>query len=156
MPSARMLWVVSLFAVAWASLAATANAVRPPARPEAAAQAPNPAAVLFEGARLISGDGGAAVENAAFLVQNGRFTRVGARGAVDLPPGGRRVDLSGKTVIPGLIDSHNHIGYQDFKALGHGCDEAYSNKTFCGPENYTRDNILEHLRRAAWFGLAAV
>ena len=44
--------------------------------------------VLFEGARLIDGDGGAAVENAAFVVENGKFTRVGKKGEVALPAGG--------------------------------------------------------------------
>ena len=41
------------------------------------------------------------------LVQNGRFTAVGNNLAS--PRGVRRVDLKGKTVIPGIIDAHNHI-----------------------------------------------
>ena len=42
------------------------------------------------------------------LIQNGRFTAVGDK--LPVPRGNvRRVDLKGKTVIPGIIDAHNHI-----------------------------------------------
>src|SRR5262245_33124836 len=99
------------------------------------------AATLFEGARLISGDCGAPVENSAFLVENGRFTRVGRRGQVQAPAGAARVDLTGKTVIPGLVDGHSHIGYM-------------KNLT-SGAMNYTRENILDHMYRFAYFGVAA-
>ena len=100
-----------------------------------------PGATLYEGARLITGDGGAAIENAAFLVENARFTRVGRRGEVTAPPGAARVDLTGKTVIPALVDGHSHIGYM-------------KNLT-SGAVNYTRENILDHMRRFAYFGVAA-
>jgi len=104
-----------------------------------AAQAPRP--VLYEGARLITGDGGAAIERSAFLVENGRFTRVGRQGELQAPAGAARVDLTGKTVIPALIDAHSHIGYmKDLTS---------------GPQNYTRENILDHMHRFAYFGVAA-
>src|SRR5437763_1971515 len=44
------------------------------------AQGPGGGLVLFEGARLIVGDGTPPVENAAFIVENGQFTRVGRKG----------------------------------------------------------------------------
>ena len=54
----------------------------------AASQAPAPSAVtVFEGARLITGDGSAPIENAAFVVENNVFTRVGRRGEVTVPAG---------------------------------------------------------------------
>jgi imidazolonepropionase-like amidohydrolase len=96
---------------------------------------------LYEGARLITGESGPAIENAAFLVENARFTRVGRRGEIAAPPGAAHVDLSGKTVIPALVDGHSHIGYM--KTLTSGA------------VNYTRDNILDHMRRFAYFGVAA-
>jgi imidazolonepropionase-like amidohydrolase len=105
------------------------------------AQAPPRAAVLFEGARLITGDGTPPVENSAFLVENARFSRVGRRGDIQAPAGAARVDLSGKTVIPGLVDGHSHIGYM-------------KNLT-SGAMNYTRENILDHMHRFAYFGVAA-
>jgi imidazolonepropionase-like amidohydrolase len=97
--------------------------------------------VLFEGARLIAGDGGAILDDSAFLIENDRFTRVGRRGSIAPPAGAARVDLTGKTVIPALIDAHAHIGYM--KGLS------------SGPQNYTRENILDHLQRYAYFGVAA-
>jgi imidazolonepropionase-like amidohydrolase len=98
-------------------------------------------ATLFEGARLIAGDGNSPIENSAFIVESGRFTRVGRKGDVPVPSGAARVDLTGKTVIPGLIDAHSHIGYM-------------KNLT-SGPQNYTRENILDHMYRFAYFGVAA-
>ncbi len=74
-------------------------------------QAPSGGATLYEGARLIVGDGNAPIENSAFLVENNRFTRVGRKGEIQAPAGAARVDLTGKTVIPGLVDAHSHIGY---------------------------------------------
>ena len=109
--------------------------------PAVAQQPPAVPATLFEGARLITGDGTAPIENAAFLVENARFTRVGRRGAVEAPPGTARVDLTGKTVIPALVDGHSHIGYM-------------KNLT-SGAVNYTRENILDHMYRFAYFGVAA-
>ena len=96
---------------------------------------------LFEGARLITGQGTAAIENSAFLVEGGRIARVGTKGSVQAPPGALRIDLTGKTVIPALIDAHSHIGYmKDLTS---------------GPQNYTRENILDHMHRFAYFGVAA-
>jgi imidazolonepropionase-like amidohydrolase len=103
---------------------------------------PGPApATLYEGARLIVGDGNAAIENSAFLVENRRFSRVGRKGEIQAPAGTVRVDLTGKTVIPALVDAHSHIGYM-------------KNMT-SGAQNYTRENILDHMRRFAYFGVAA-
>src|SRR5262245_16356899 len=84
--------------------ACSSNASRPP---EAAG------VTVFEGARLISGDGSAAVEDSAFVVEAGRFTRVGCRGEVEVPSGAMRVDLSGKTVMPAMVDLHGHLGFQN-------------------------------------------
>src|SRR5262245_15590426 len=90
------------------------------------AQTPAPgAAVLVQNARLITGDGSPAIESADFLIENGRFTRVGLKGTVQAPAGAARVDLTGKTVIPALVDAHSHIGYM-------------KNLT-SGPQNYTRE-----------------
>jgi imidazolonepropionase-like amidohydrolase len=98
-------------------------------------------ATIFEGARLITGEGTPAIENSAFVVEGNRITAVGRRGEVRAPQGATRVDLSGKTVIPGLIDAHSHIGYM-------------KNLT-SGPQNYTRENILDHMQRFAYYGVVA-
>jgi imidazolonepropionase-like amidohydrolase len=109
-------------------------------------EAPPPAtssAVLFEGARLIIGDESRSVENAAFVVENGRFTQVGTAGEVEPPAGATRVDLTGKTVMPALVDLHVHLGYADIGGMTNS------------PENYSRDNLIDHLRRSAYYGTAA-
>ena len=66
-------------------------------------------ATWFENARLIVGDGSAPIESSAFLVEGETFTWVGKKGERQPPAGATRVDLSGKTVIPALIDGHNHM-----------------------------------------------
>jgi imidazolonepropionase-like amidohydrolase len=107
----------------------------------AAVPAPRPATV-FEGARLITGDGRAPIQNAAFVIQNGRFTRVGRTGARPVPAGAARVDLTGKTVIPALVDAHVHLGYR--------------NGTTFTAANYTDDNLVDELDRFSYYGVAAV
>ena len=73
-------------------------------------EAQQPAAVtVFEGARLITGDGSAPVADSAFTVENGRFTAVGRKGQLKVPAGAARVDLTGKTVMPAIIDAHKHL-----------------------------------------------
>ncbi len=99
-------------------------------------------AVLFEGARLIIGDG-TTVDDSAFLVENSRFSRVGRRGEIELPSGATRVDLTGKTVMPTLIDAHNHLGYNDIRK-----------GTYLW-ENYTRENLVETMQRFAYYGVGA-
>ena len=78
-------------------------------------------AILFEGARLITGRGGAPIESSALLVENGRFTKVGRKGDVQPPAGAMRIDLTGKTVIPALIDIHNHLGWTNHKTRSNAC-----------------------------------
>ncbi|OLC44957.1 MAG: hypothetical protein AUH43_17360 [Acidobacteria bacterium 13_1_40CM_65_14] len=101
-------------------------------------------ATIFEGARLITGDGSAPIENSAFIVENTRFTRVGRKGDVQVPAGAARVDLTGKTVMPTKVDLHGHIGFQ------HVYDGTMAK------EYYTRENLIDHLERLAYHGIGAV
>lgn len=107
-------------------------------------QAPRTTAdvTVFEGARLITGEDAAPIESSAFIVENGRFTAVGRTGELPLPEGAVRVDLSGKTVMPALIELHGHVGYRKY----------LDNRV----ENFTRENIEDHLQRLAYHGVAAV
>ncbi len=100
-------------------------------------------AAWFEGALLIDGSGDPPVADAAFLVEDGAFAWVGRRGEREPPPGAARVDLAGKTVIPALIDAHQHLGLTNVKDGTHSKD------------NYTRPNLVEHLQRSAYHGVAA-
>ncbi len=100
-------------------------------------------ATWFEGATLIAGDGAAPIESSAFLVEDRTVTWVGRQGEMEAPGGAVRVDLRGKTVIPALIDAHQHIGLTNVK-------DGTNTK-----DNYTRANLLEHLERSAYHGVAA-
>ena len=95
-------------------------------------QAPGVTGVtVFEGARLIVGDGGVPIENGAFMVDGTRFIQVGRVGDVAVPPGAARVDLTGRTVIPAIIDTHTHLGS-------------------------TREALVEDLQRRAYYGVGVV
>ena len=85
---------------------------------------------VFEGARVITGDGGAPIENATIVVEGARITQVGRAANVKAPAGATRVSLTGKTVIPTLIDTHTHLS-QD------------------------RDALTLDLRRRAYYGVSA-
>jgi imidazolonepropionase-like amidohydrolase len=85
---------------------------------------------VFEGARLLVGDGSEPIENAAFIVQDDLFTMVGQDGEVEVPAGAVHVNLAGKTVMPAIIDTHTHLGT-------------------------TRDALTEDLERRAYYGVAA-
>jgi len=108
----------------------------------ASSQAGKPA-TWFEGARLIIGDTRPTIEQSAFLVEGDSFTWVGRKGERRPPAGATVIDLTGKTVIPALIDGHNHIGL---------VNERDGSNT---KANYTRDNLVDQLQRYAYYGTAA-
>jgi Tol biopolymer transport system component len=64
--------------------------------------------VLLRGARVITMKGNEILENADILVRNNRIAAVGARGSVQVPAGTQEVDVSGKTIVPGFVDTHYH------------------------------------------------
>ena len=92
--------------------------------------APTSDAVVFEGARLIVGDGGAPIEKATFVGDGGKFVQVGAADDVEVPAGATHVDLAGMTVMPAIIDTHTHLSED-------------------------RDGLIEDLRRRAYYGIGA-
>lgn len=98
----------------------------------------------FEGARLITGEANPPIENSVFIVQNNQFTQVGRRGDLEIPAGANRVDLTGKTVMPAKVDMHGHLGYENVI-------EGTTAK-----ENFTRENLIDHLERYAYLGFSAV
>ncbi|MEQ1947224.1 MAG: amidohydrolase family protein [Bryobacteraceae bacterium] len=101
-----------------------------------------PAATLLEGARVIYDARKAPIENGAILIDKGKIVKVGKAGEMQAPSGVERVDLKGKTVMPALIDTHIHIGYQK--------DASYA------ALNYTRENLMDQLQRYTYAGVAAV
>ena len=117
-PSFRLLFVAGLFFVAASSSQVGGQA----------AQATG--LTVFEGARFIVGDGSAPIEDAAFIVEKHYFTQVGRKGQLRIPAGAVRVDLTGKTVMLAIIDTHAHI-------------------------EGTREQIIDQLQHMAYHGIAA-
>ena len=60
--------------------------------------------------RLIDGTGGEAVTDAVVIVEDGRVREAGARSNIPTPADASVIDWSGLTAMPGLIDSHEHLG----------------------------------------------
>lgn len=73
-------------------------------------QAP-PTTVALVGARVIDGTGAAPIANATIVISNGRIDRIGPAASLEIPAGAARVDAAGKTIIPGLINAHGHLGH---------------------------------------------
>jgi len=89
-----------------------------------------PAVTVFEGARVIVGDGRAPIENATFIVSGNRITQIGRGADVKAPAGATRVNLAGKTVMPMIIDTHTHL-------------------------SQTREMLVSDLTRRAYYGVSA-
>jgi imidazolonepropionase-like amidohydrolase len=95
------------------------------------APAAGPMATVFEGARVIVGDGSAPIDNGTLVVRDSRIVAVGPTGQVQVPEGAMRVDLAGKTVMPAILDAHVHLRSQ------------------------MRDTLIEDLQRRAYYGVLA-
>lgn len=97
----------------------------------------------LSGARVLIGDG-EVIESADITVSAGRIVAI--VGADDPPrapgsvPPGTRIDVSSKTIMPTITNVHGHIGY-----LRGGT---------CSRENYSRDNVIDHLERLAYYGVS--
>jgi imidazolonepropionase-like amidohydrolase len=91
------------------------------------------------GARIIDGTGKPAIENAILVIRNGHIEAVGKR--VKIPAGAERIDATGKTIIPGLINAHGHLNTETqlgvylrdgiTTVLSLGGDKEFALREFC-------------------------
>jgi imidazolonepropionase-like amidohydrolase len=61
------------------------------------------------GATLVDATGAAPIANATVVVQDGRIVAAGPSSSTQVPSGARRIDVAGKTIVPGLWDNHAHL-----------------------------------------------
>lgn len=94
----------------------------------------------FSGARIIDGSGATPIENGILLVQEDQIIAVGTREEVEIPKQSHVIDLTGKTIIPGLINGHGHVG--DVKGISGG--------------HYSAENLAENLSIYATYGITTV
>ena len=100
-----------------------------------------PGLKAFIGARIII-DGSRVVESGVIIVQDGRITEVGEAETVTVPADAERVDLTGRVVVPGFINTHGHVG------ATRGLESSQ--------DLYTRDNLLRQLDLYARYGVTTV
>jgi imidazolonepropionase-like amidohydrolase len=68
-----------------------------------------PRSLILDNVRVIDGTGGAPIESGRIVIQGDRITSVGLADRVAVPADADRIDLTGRTIVPGLIDLHFHI-----------------------------------------------
>ena len=105
-----------------------------------AARAP----ILFDNVQLFDADRGQFLADRAVLAQDGRIAAIGAAGSIPAPAGARVIDGRGKTLVPGIWDSHMHIG-SDWDVLA---NMASGMTSFRSPGT-TFDRAVDATRRRA-------
>jgi Amidohydrolase family len=71
--------------------------------------APSATVTVIDGGTLIDGTGSPPLANAVIVIRGNRIAAVGRSGEVKIPPDAHRIDATGKFIIPGLIDAHEHM-----------------------------------------------
>jgi imidazolonepropionase-like amidohydrolase len=106
------------------------------------AQQPSTQTVLLRDVRLIDGTGAPVREHVSLLLRDGRIAAIGGA-EMAAPPGAAVKELSGKTVMPGIISAHSHLGLL--------VDDAESSGTA-----YTRENVTAQLKQYERYGVTTI
>ncbi len=96
---------------------------------------------FFTGARLILGNGDV-LDEGALLIQGDRIAAVGTADELTALSDANIIDLSGKTVMPALVNTHAHLGWEAYERWG--------------SEQFTRENLVDHLHRHAYYGVGTI
>ncbi len=113
-----------------------------PFAPIGAQDAPPATHLAFVGARIIDGTGAAPIGDGVMVILDGKITAIGPAASVKIPPGATRVNVSGKTIMPGMINAHGHVGnVRGLKA---------------SPEFYTPEHVRHQLAVYARYGVTTV
>ena len=97
---------------------------------------------VLRGFTLIDGTGAAAAPNSAMIIDAGRITWVGSVSGLKVPAGAEVVDLTGRFVMPGMIDLHGHLGLTSGMALD--------------IESYSRQTVERDLKTYAAYGVTTM
>jgi len=114
--------------------------------PRAGAQAPTQTKarqVVLKGARLIDGTGRPAIENSVLVIEGKQIVAAGKAGAVSIPKDAAVEDVSGKTIMPAIINLHGHLGLSN-----NGADSAAG--------HYTEENVAKQLNKYLSYGVATM
>jgi imidazolonepropionase-like amidohydrolase len=76
--------------------------------------------------RVIDGTGAAPRENQTLIINNGVITTMGSSASTDIPTGAQTIDLTGKSVIPGLVMVHEHLYYPNGPGVYGQLGESFS------------------------------
>ncbi len=95
--------------------------------------------VVIEGATVIDGVSSTPIENAVIVIDGDTIQAIGSSGSVEVPPGARIIDATGKTIIPGIFNLHAHVGRSE------GME---SNDQF-----YNRERIQRDANRYLYYGI---
>ncbi len=68
-----------------------------------------PGLQAFVGGRIIDGTGAAAIEDGVLVVRDGRIEAVGTSDSVTVPADAEQIDVSGRTIMPGMVNAHGHV-----------------------------------------------
>lgn len=86
--------------------------------------------------RVIDGTGAPAAEDQTIVIDHGKITAVGNAASTTVPPNARRMDLSGHTVIPGLVGMHEHLFYPSGEGI-----PTYNEQSFSFPRLYLASGV---------------
>jgi imidazolonepropionase-like amidohydrolase/Tol biopolymer transport system component len=99
--------------------------------------------VVLRGARVVTMRGDEVLENADVVVTDNRIAAVGANGQVPVPANARVIDVSGKTIVPGFVDTHAHLrlqgGVHNAQPLSYLANLAYGVTTTRDPQTGSTD-----------------
>lgn len=98
--------------------------------------------LAFTGARIITMKGDEVLENGVLVVDRNRIVAVGPLSAVQIPPDATKIDASGCTIMPGIVDVHAHgaqgsAGFTPQRNWGHFANLAFGVTTIHDPSNDT-------------------
>ncbi len=99
--------------------------------------------VVLRGALVITMNGDEVIEDADLVITDNRIRSVGRRGEVEVPGNARVIDVSGKTIVPGFVDTHAHMwpawGIHKTQVWMYLANLAYGVTTTRDPQTSTTD-----------------